>query len=315
MQHESGTSRVVAIVGPTASGKSDLALAVAARVSAEIVTADSMQMYVGMDIGTATPTVAERAAVRHHLVDVWDIDHEASVAEFQVLARAAIDDVASRDALALLVGGSGLYVRAVLDDLTFPGTDPAVRARLEAELIDLGAQQLHERLTALDPAAGEAISANNGRRIVRALEVIEITGQPFTATLPDETPVFADVRVGLQVAPDVLVDRIERRVRRMWDDGLVDEVRDLVGRGLAQTRTASRAIGYSQVLAFLAGEMTESEAMEATVVATRRFAKRQMTWFRRDPRVVWFAHDDPRLVDRVIDLATTTSKSGQISSL
>jgi tRNA dimethylallyltransferase len=291
---------VVAIVGPTAAGKSDLAMALADSITGEIVNADSMQLYLGMDIGTAKPTPADRSRVPHHLLDLWDVTHDVTVAEYQPLARAAIDDIRARGHLPLVVGGSGLYVRAVLDDLRFPGTDPDVRERLEAELEALGPEALHARLAVADPAAAVAILPTNGRRIVRALEVIEITGQPFTATLPDETPLYPDVRIGLEVPPAMLAERIAARVRRMWGDGFVDEVRALPG--LANTRTAARAIGYAQVLAHLAGEIDEPTAIDDTVVATRRFAKRQFTWFRRDARVQWLPFDDPQLVERARDL-------------
>ena len=295
-----GLSPVLSIVGPTASGKSALAMQVAALVGGEIVTADSMQVYRGMDIGTAKPTPAEQAQVPHHLLDLWDIGHDVTVAEFQPLARAAIDDVRQRGSIALLVGGSGLYVRAVLDDLQFPGTDLAVRARLEAELAEQGPAVLHARLAAADPAAALAILPTNGRRVVRALEVIEITGSPFTATLPDESPVYPDVRIGLDVPLDQLAGRIADRVRRMWAAGLVDEVRSLPD--LAHTRTASRALGYSQVLRMLSGAIEEAAAIEETIMATRRFAKRQLTWFRRDQRVSWLPFDAPDLAARVAAL-------------
>ena len=296
---------VVAIVGATASGKSDLAMALAEVVPAEIVNADSMQVYRGMDIGTAKPTRDERDRVPHHVIDLWDIDHDVTVAEFQPLARNAINEVRGRGVTPLLTGGSGLYVRAVLDDLQFPGTDSDVRARLEAELEAQGPASLHARLSEVDPAAALAIMPTNGRRIVRALEVVEITGGPFTATLPDEEPIFPDVRLGLEVPTDELGERIAARVQRMWQEGLVDEVRGLPE--LATTRTASRALGYAQILRFLAGDITEEEAMEETVVATRRFAKRQLTWFRRDRRVQWLPYNDPNLIDRARELVATTA--------
>jgi len=242
--------------------------------------------------------------VPHHLLDVWDVDHVASVAEYQQLARAAVDDVCARGRVPLLTGGSGLYVRAVLDDLRFPGTDPQVRERLEAELVALGPEALHARLAAADPAAAVAILPSNGRRIVRALEVVEITGAPFTATLPAEEPVYRGPRIGLEVEPDALAARIADRVRRMWAAGLVDEVRALAAQGLAGTRTASRALGYAQVLGMLAGELTEAEAIEQTVTQTRQFAKRQLTWFRRDPSVQWLPADAPDLVDRALRLVS-----------
>ena len=300
-----GERPVVAVVGATASGKSALAIELAERLGGEIVNADSMQVYRGMNIGTAKATLDEQARVRHHLLDVWDIDHDVTVAQYQPLARAAVEDIRRRDRLPLVTGGSGLYVRAVLDDLQFPGTDAEVRARLEAELESEGSVALHQRLAELDPAAGLAIPATNGRRIVRALEVIEITGMPFTATLPDEKPVYSDVRIGLEVPPTVLAVRITTRVHRMWEQGFVDEVREL--HGLVEGRTAARALGYAQVRQLLAGEIDENTAIDETVVATRRFAKRQLTWFRRDQRVQWLPFDAPDLVDRAAALIATAS--------
>lgn len=293
------TSPLLAIVGPTASGKSALAVAVAHRrgMPAEIVGTDSMQVYRGMDIGTATPTADEREGVPHHLVDVWDPAHAVTVAEFQQVARAAIGGIRSRGAVPIVVGGSGLYVSAVLDDLRFPGTDPGVRARWEAELAEIGPERLHARLAEADPAAAEVILPTNGRRIVRALEVIEITGQPFVARLPEPTEVLPAVRVGLDIAREELDARIEQRVDRMWEQGFVDEVRELAAHGLARTPTAARALGYQQVLASLAGEITEQQARQATIDATRRFARRQQRWFRRDTRIRWIRYDSASAVD------------------
>lgn len=293
-------SGLVAVVGPTATGKSDLALSLAERLGGEVVNADSMQLYRGMDIGTAKLPPPQRRGVTHHLLDVWDVTRTASVAEYQGLARGAAEDVLRRGRVPLLVGGSGLYVRAVVDELAFPGTDTAIRSRLEADLAAAGAATLHARLAERDPAAARAILPTNGRRIVRALEVVELTGAPFTAALPRHgEPAYEAVQVGLDV-PD-LAARIDARVDRMWEAGLVEEVRALCGCGLAGSRTASRALGYQQVLAFLAGDCTEDEAREATKRATRRFARRQRSWFRRDPRVVWLDASAPDLVDRAMD--------------
>jgi tRNA dimethylallyltransferase len=278
---------VVAVVGPTAAGKSELSLALARALDGEVVNADSMQLYQGMDIGTAKLTPAERAGVPHHLLDVWPVTRTASVSEYQVLARAAIDDIRSRDKTPILVGGSGLYVRAAIDNLEFPGTDADLRASLENELTVAGPAALHARLASLDPAAAAAILPGNGRRIVRALEVIELSGRPFSATLPDYQAVYPVVQVGIEMPRAVLDDRIVVRIARMWDRGLVDEVRKLEAAGLRAGRTASRALGYAQVLRFLAGEWEEQEAAAQTVLATRRFVRRQESWFRRDPRVVW----------------------------
>ncbi len=297
------TARVLAIVGPTASGKSALAVAVAARMTAraEVIGTDSMQVYIGMDVGTATPTAAERGGVPHHLIDVWEPSHAVTVAEFQQHARSAIDGVLGRGAVPIVVGGSGLYVSAVLDDLRFPGTDPAVRDRLEAELGEVGPAALHARLSEVDPVAAEAILSTNGRRIVRALEVIEITGGPFAARLPVPAEVYPTLRFGLDVPRDELDARIAGRVERMWADGFVDEVRALAGQGLGGTPTASRALGYRQVLGLLAGECSDEEARRQTIDATRRFARRQQRWFRRDPRIRWIRYDSPAAVDEVLD--------------
>lgn len=295
--------RVLAIVGPTASGKSALAVLLAQRLGeAEVVGTDSMQVYRGMDIGTATPTQAERGGVRHHMLDVWEPDHIVTVAEFQQAARAAISQVHSRGSVPIVVGGSGLYVSAVLDELSFPGTDPQVRARWEAELAAVGPEALHRVLAERDPAAAAVILPSNGRRIVRALEVIELTGKPFVAQLPDPISVYSGPRVGLDVPRGELDERIALRVQRMWEDGFVDEVHALRLRGLADTVTASRALGYSQVLAYLDGETTKAQARQDTIDATRRFARRQQRWFRRDPRITWFAYDSPSLVEDVLEV-------------
>ncbi|GGK27413.1 tRNA dimethylallyltransferase [Pilimelia terevasa] len=278
---------VVAVVGPTAAGKTALSLDLAEALDAEVVNADSMQLYRGMDIGTAKVPVGARRGVPHHVLDVWDVAAPASVAEYQRLARAAIDDIHARGRTALLVGGSGLYVRAALEEFAFPGTDPAARADLEAELAEVGPAVLHARLAALDPAAALAILPGNGRRIVRALEVIGLTGQPFTAALPTRRPHYPHVSLGVDRAVEELDDRIAVRVTRMWADGLLEEVAALADRGLREGRTAGRALGYQQALAQLDGACDAAAARAGTVQATRRFVRRQRTWFRRDPAVVW----------------------------
>ncbi|WP_245974539.1 tRNA (adenosine(37)-N6)-dimethylallyltransferase MiaA [Thermomonospora umbrina] len=293
---------VLAVVGPTASGKSDLAVELALRLDGEAVNADSMQLYRGMDIGTAKLTREEMRGVPHHLLDAWDVTETASVAEYRRLAGDVIDDVRERGRVPVLVGGSGLYVRAALDEMDFPGTDPAVRARLDAELATVGPAALHERLRTHDPRAAEAILPSNGRRIVRALEVIEITGRPFTATLPEYRHRYRAVQIGLEVPRPELDERIALRVERMWEAGLVDEVRTLEKAGLRDGLTAGRALGYAQVLRFLAGEWTEERAKEETIRSTRRFARRQESWFRRDPRVHWLPYDDPDLLARALAL-------------
>jgi tRNA dimethylallyltransferase len=298
----------VAVVGPTAAGKSDLGVALAVSLDGEVVNADSMQLYRGMDVGTAKLPPEERRGVPHHLLDVLDVTEEASVAAYQRAARAEIAGIRQRGRTPLLVGGSGLYVRAVVDDLAFPGTDPDVRARLEAELADGGPAALHERLARLDPAAAAAILPTNGRRLVRALEVVEITGRPFRATLPAVEPARPGVvQVGLDVPRPTLDERIAQRVDRMWAHGLVDEVRRLERAGLRQGRTASRALGYAQVLRFLAGECDEEQARDDTVRATRRFARRQDSWFRRDPRITWLPFDAADLLGRAERLAVASA--------
>jgi tRNA dimethylallyltransferase len=286
------TTRVVAVVGATAAGKSDLGVALAQELGGEVVNTDSMQLYRGMDIGTAKLTMTERQGVPHHLLDVWDVTVAASVAEYQRMARATIDALLAQGRTPVLVGGSGLYVRAAIDELDFPGTDPLVRARLEAELEAGGPGLLHARLAELDPPAATAILPSNGRRIVRALEVVEITGKPFTANLPGHESVYDAVQIGVRVPRPELDRRITVRVDRMWEAGLVAEVEALAAVGLREGRTASRALGYQQALAQLAGECGEGEAREETVRATKRFARRQESWFRRDPRVHWLGGEE-----------------------
>ncbi|MET3984971.1 tRNA (adenosine(37)-N6)-dimethylallyltransferase MiaA [Streptomyces sp. PvR034] len=289
MKSPAPAPRVIAVVGPTAAGKSDLGVALARRYDGEVVNADSMQLYRGMDIGTAKLTTEERGGVVHRLLDVWDVTETASVAEYQRLARIEIDRLLAEGRTPVLVGGSGLYVRGALDAMEFPGTDPEVRARLEEEATLRGPGALHARLAAADPAAALAILPSNGRRIVRALEVIEITGRPYTANLPGHESVYDTVQIGVDVARPELDERIALRVDRMWEDGLVEEVRALEAQGLREGITASRALGYQQVLDALAGRCTEAEAKAETVRATKRFARRQDSWFRRDPRVHWLS--------------------------
>jgi tRNA dimethylallyltransferase len=278
---------VIAVVGATATGKSRLAIELAGALGGEVVNADSMQLYQGMDIGTAKEPEAAWQGVPHHLLDIWPVTRTASVAEYQELARAAFDGIMARERVPILVGGSGLYVRAALDDLHFPGTDGGVRARLEDELDRLGPAALHDRLGRLDPAAAAAILPSNGRRIVRALEVIEISGRPFTATMPAYSRARPAVQIGLTLPRPELDRRIAARVDRMWQAGFEAEVKALAGKGLREGRTASRALGYQQVLRYLDGEWTLEAAREETIRATRRFARRQESWFRRDPRVRW----------------------------
>jgi tRNA dimethylallyltransferase len=296
MSAADGLPPVVAVVGPTASGKSALGMALAAALDGEVVNTDSMQLYRGMDIGTAKLTAAERAGVPHHLLDLWDVTVTASVAEYQRTARATVDALRAAGRVPVLVGGSGLYVRAVLDRLEFPGTDPATRAGLERELAAVGSAALHARLADLDPAAATAILPSNGRRIVRALEVIAHTGRPFTATLPSGVPHYDAVQLGVDLDPGALDARVDARVDRMWAAGLVEEVRALERVGLRTGATASRALGYAQVLRFLDGDLTEDAARTQTRQATRRFVRRQRSWFRRDARITWLDGLRPDLV-------------------
>jgi len=297
---------MLALVGPTATGKSALAVAVAQALGAsgrpaEIVNGDSMLVYRGMDIGTAKPTPAERGGVPHHLIDTMDVTQTASVAQFRDEARAAIADCRARGVVPILVGGSALYTHAILDRLDLPPTDAGVRARWEAELARLGPAALHDELARRHPAAAAAILPGNGRRIVRALEAIELTGD-FRAHLPE--PVYELDRVtqiGLSIDRETLDRRIARRVDAMWAAGFVDEVRALEASGLRRGLTASRALGYRQVLAYLDGAMTEAEARAATVTATRRFARKQEGWLKRDARIVWHRFDEPGLVDRIVE--------------
>jgi tRNA dimethylallyltransferase len=288
---------VIAVVGPTATGKTALAVALAQRLGGEVVNADSMQLYRGMDVGTAKPTAEERGGVPHHLLDVWHVRQAASVAEYRRLARAEIDRLRAAGIPPLLVGGSGLYLRAVLDELDFPGTDPALRARLEEELAEVGAPALHARLAQVDPEAAAAVLPSNGRRIVRALEVVELTGGPFRARLPEPRPHYPAVVVGLDREPAELDERVAGRVERMWARGFVAEVQALAADGLREGPTASRALGYAQVLAQLDGALTAEEARERTVSTTRRFVRRQRSWFRRDPAVTWLDAARPDLLD------------------
>ncbi|MFZ1411529.1 MAG: tRNA (adenosine(37)-N6)-dimethylallyltransferase MiaA [Micropruina sp.] len=288
---------LVVLNGPTASGKSSLAVALAVELigrqrPAEIINADSMLVYQGMDIGTAKPSLPERGGVAHHLIDILRVDQTATVADFQQLARQAIAECRSRGVVPILVGGSALYVHAILDEFDFPGTDPALRARLERDLDQEGADEMHRRLAQASPGAAADILAGNGRRIVRALEVIELTGH-YQATLPTWHYALPDVRQwGLTLERSELDLRIEHRVELMWQQGLVEEVRGLEQRGLREGRTASRALGYRQLLQHFDGELTMGQAKEQTITRTRRFARKQLGWFRRDPRITWLEASD-----------------------
>ncbi|TYC99126.1 tRNA (adenosine(37)-N6)-dimethylallyltransferase MiaA [Arthrobacter echini] len=293
------TLPVIAVVGPTGSGKSQLGVALAQRLGGEVINADALQFYRGMDIGTAKLPVHERGGVEHHLLDVLDLREEASVAAYQVDARHAVDAVRARGRVPILIGGSGLYVRAALDRLDFPPTDPAVRTRLEADLAAHGAQVLRERLRAVDPLSADRIQ--DDRRLVRALEVHEISGRPFSAFMPSREYHQPAVQLGLGVDRGMLRERLALRVHTMVRQGLAEEVERLASRGLREGRTASRALGYGQFLQVLDGVLTETDAIADTIAATRRFARRQLTWFRGDPRVTWLDAESPALVDRAVD--------------
>jgi tRNA dimethylallyltransferase len=268
-----------------------------------------MQLYRGMDVGTAKLLGSRQRGVPHHLLDIWEITETASVAVYQQAAREVMEALLALARTPVLVGGSGLYVRAVLDDLDFPGTDPAVRERLEAELTARGSQPLYERLRAADPTAAEGILPTNGRRIIRALEVMEITGRPFAAALPEHRSIYPATQIGLDVPRPDLDRRIAARVEQMWEHGLVQEVRVLEAAGLRKGRTASHALGYAQVLRYLAGELTAEEAKAETIRATRRFARRQDSWFRRDPRIRWLAYDRPNLVEAAMAIVQAEATS------
>ncbi|MER7071099.1 tRNA (adenosine(37)-N6)-dimethylallyltransferase MiaA [Terrabacter sp. NPDC000476] len=301
-----GPEPIVGVVGPTATGKSDLALDLAERLDAEIVNADAMQFYRGMDIGTAKLPVSERRGIAHHQLDVLDVTEEASVAGYQTAARAEIAGIRDRGHRPLLVGGSGLYVRAALDRLEIPPTDAVVRARLEAEAEVVGADAMHAKLLTLDRRAASTILPGNRRRVIRALEVIELTGRPFSASMPTREFVAPAVVLGLRVDRELLVDRIDRRVDRMWEEGLRGETESLLAQGLRQGVTASRAIGYSQAVAVIDGVMGEEHARAETAQATRRYARRQESWFRPDPRIVWLDALAPDLVDQALAVVRAT---------
>ena len=289
--------KLVVVCGATATGKSDLAIALAQEINAEIVNADSMQIYKGMDIGTAKLSIEQRAGITHHMLDVLDVTQDSTVAWYQEQARAAISDIHARGKNAIVVGGTGLYIKAILDDLNFPDTDPVVRASLELELATIGIDALFKRLEKLDPAAAIAIDRANSRRVIRALEVIAITGKPFTANLPREASSrYPDaIQLGLVMNREDLSERIALRVDHMWEIGFVEEVDALIGAGITNGRTAQLALGYSQLIAAKNGVLSQDEAKEDTNRATRQYARRQETWFSRDERIQWISQEQPRL--------------------
>ncbi len=290
-------SKVIVICGATATGKSEIALDIAEQIGAEIINADSMQLYRGMDIGTAKLKVAERRGIPHHLLDVLDVSEDSTVAWFQDRARSVISDIHNRGFHAVIVGGTGLYIKAILDDLNFPDTNPEVRSNLEKLGEEFGANFLFERLQELDPAAALSIDRANTRRVIRALEVIEITGKPFTANLPrEDSSRYPDaLQFGLVMDRESLRERINLRVDRMWEEGFVDEVDQLINLGITRGTTAQRALGYAQILQMRQGFLTEDEAKEETKRASRQYARRQETWFSRDQRIHWVATHQPRL--------------------
>ncbi|MDE1045988.1 MAG: tRNA (adenosine(37)-N6)-dimethylallyltransferase MiaA [Candidatus Nanopelagicales bacterium] len=291
---------IVTIIGPTAVGKTALALDLARELDGELVGTDSMQAVRGMNIGTAKPTPQELGQIRHHMLDVWSVAHRADVVQFRGLAREAITGITTRKRIPIVVGGSVLYVKAILDQFDFPATDPEVRGRYEAMLDQDGAEKLHELLAEKDPVTATNILPGNGRRIVRALEVIELTGEPYHSRLPDPVEEFPSVRVGLEIDRVSMDARIEQRVDQMLASGLVEEVQKLESQGLRNAPTASRAIGYSQVLAHLGGEITQIQMREKIIYATQKFARRQQRWFRQDPRIRWEPWDSAQLTDSVL---------------
>jgi len=293
---------LLAVVGPTGTGKSDLGIAVAQHLTktgrpAEIINIDSMQFYRGMDIGTAKLPAADRGGIPHHLLDYLDITEESTAAQYQELARPLIVELQARGIIPILVGGSMLYIASVLNDFEFPGTDPELRAKLEADLEEYGPIELHRRLAAIDAVAASRIIPQNGRRVVRALEIVQMTGRPFAAALPEvPTEWQPSLQIGLNGPREELIPRLELRVQRMWQQGLVTEVEVLLERGLREAKTAKRAIGYAQALAQLDGEITEEAAIADTVRLTQKYARRQMSWFRRDGRINWLDYRSDSLV-------------------
>ena len=282
---------LIIICGATATGKSDLAVALAQQIKAEVINADSMQLYKGMDIGTAKLSLAERSGVTHHLIDVLDIKEEANVSWYQSLAREKIDELIGAGKKVVVVGGTGLYIKSILDDLNFPDTDPVIRQKITDEAEKVGNEVMHQRLVKLDPAAALAIPKENIRRIIRALEVIELTGKPFTANLPrqESSKYPSAMQFGLVLDRDNLDEKIDKRVEQMWAKGFAREVLQLMNQGLAQATTAKMALGYSQIMSYLNGECDEEFAKAETKRVTRAYARRQETWFSRDERINWLA--------------------------
>lgn len=301
-------AQLIAIVGSTGTGKSELAIRISESIrdegsSAEIVNADAMQLYRGMDIGTAKLPTRERRGIEHHLIDVLDLTQESTAAEYQKLARAKILEIQARGAVPILVGGSMLYVAAVLNNFEFPVRDKDLRAELEQQLLELGPEAMHQKLTGIDSVAASRIDPENGRRIVRALEIVTLTGEPFAAALPDEIDSWQEVlEIGLRMDREILVARLEQRVRVMWESGMVQETKDLIANGLRESVTAGYAIGYAQALAQIDGELDEEQAIESTTRLTQKYARRQMSWFKRDTRINWLDALDPEVANLAIEL-------------
>lgn len=302
------SAKLIAIVGSTGTGKSELAIRIAEamrkqNLEAEIVNADAMQLYKGMDIGTAKLPVDERRGIEHHLIDVLEVTQESTAAEYQKLARAKILEIQSRAAIPILVGGSMLYIAAVLNNFEFPVRDKDLRAKLEQELLELGPNAMHQKLIELDASAASRIDPENGRRIVRALEIVTLTGEPFAAALPDEIESWQGVlEIGLRMDREILVAKLEERVRGMWEQGMVQETQDLISKGLRESVTAGYAIGYAQALAQLDGELSQEQAIESTTKLTQKYARRQMSWFKRDTRINWLDALDPEVTSLAIAL-------------
>jgi tRNA dimethylallyltransferase len=288
---------LIIICGATATGKSSLAINLALEIGGEIINADSMQLYRGMNIGTAKVSLEERRGVPHHLLDILDVSQSASVASYQELARSKISEIWNTGKPAIVVGGTGLYIKSIIDEMDFPDTDPAIRARLEADAEQFGAASMFLRLQESDPEAAAAIDSANMRRVIRALEVIEATGKPYSANLPEDVSARYPeaIHIGLEVSRDSLAPRIQARVDHMWEQGFVSEVENLIKQGLLEGATAQKAIGYSQIIALLNGEIDQSSARESTVTATRQYVRRQETWFKRDRRITWLGEDQPHL--------------------
>ena len=301
--------KTIVICGATATGKSDLAVSLAKEIGAEIINADSMQIYKGMEIGTAKLSPAERGGIEHHMLDILQVTQDSTVAWYQGLAREAVNAIHGRGKHAIIVGGTGLYVKSILDDLNFPDTDAVVRQRLTEEAKELGIVQLFQRLEALDPVAAAAIDRQNERRVIRALEVIEITGQPFTANLPrEDSSLYPDaLQFGLVMDRAELGARVEARVDRMWEIGFVAEVDRLIDEGITKATTARRALGYAQIIAMRSGEISETLAIEETKRATRQYVRRQETWFSRDARINWISPTQPRLETVLKKINSTAS--------